>query len=96
MTTSYKVQAVKELRAQKKLDRAQEEMELKAAREAEDKKHQANIKRIEKKLAKIAKGEPVEEIAKPKPKPKAVKKAVSKPKAVNKPTAKKRGRPKKS
>jgi hypothetical protein len=94
MTTSYKVQAVKELRAQKKLDRAQEEMELKAAREAEDKKHQANIKRIEKKLAKIAKGEPVEEIAKPKPK--AVKKAVSKPKAVNKPTAKKRGRPKKS
>ena len=96
MTTSYKVQAVKELRAQKKLDRAQEEMELKAAREAENKKHQANLKRIEKKLAKIAKEHNrfVEEIAKPKPK--AVKKAVSKPKAVNKPAAKKRGRPKKS
>ena len=54
----------------------------------------AKMRLVEKKLARIAKGEPVEE--KVVSKPKVVKKAVSKPKVVKKVVAKKRGRPKKS
>ena len=38
MTTSYKLEAVKALKAQKKEARAQEELELKAAREAAETK----------------------------------------------------------
>ena len=43
MTTSYKVQARKELKAQKKIEREIEALEQKAAREEEERKHQANI-----------------------------------------------------
>ena len=70
MTTSYKLQAVKELKAQKKLDRIR----------------QANEERIAKKMARIEKGvidEPTEntkkvEKKKPTPKKTAVKKSTAK------------------
>ena len=77
MTTSYKIQAQKELKAQKKLDREKEAIDLKAQQDAEAKKIKANKDRIAKKLDRIAKGLPVEDV-KPIPKPKAKKKVVAK------------------
>ncbi len=46
MTTSYKLEAVKALKAAKKELRAQEEALAKAEKDAEEKKHQANLERI--------------------------------------------------
>ena len=77
MTTSYKIQAQKNLKAQKKLDREKEAIDLKAQQDAEAKKIKANEDRIAKKLDRIAKGLPVEDV-KPIPKPKAKKKVVAK------------------
>lgn len=77
MTTSYKIQAQKELKAQKKLDRKKEAIDLKAQQDAEAKKIKANEDRIAKKLDRIAKGLPVEDV-KPVVKPKAKKKVVAK------------------
>ena len=48
MTTSYKLEAIKALKAAKKQARAQEEAEAKAQAEAEEIKHQANLERIAK------------------------------------------------
>ena len=89
MTTSYKIEAVKKLKAEKKILREQEAVELKQQQQAADKAHQENMDRLAKKMA-IINGEVVEE-EKPVKKKATVKKA--KPK---KPAAKKRGRPKKS
>ena len=77
MTTSYKIQAQKELKAQKKLDREKEAIDLKAQQDAEAKKIKANEDRIAKKLDRIAKGLPVEDV-KPVVKSKANKKVVAK------------------
>ena len=102
MTTSYKIDAIKELKAQKKLARAQEATDLKMAREEADKRDQANQARIAKKMARIEAGLPVEDPVEEKPvekketvKKTATKKA-SKPVAEKKAPAKKRGRSKKS
>lgn len=102
MTTSYKLDAIKELKAQKKLARAQEATDLKMAREEADKRDQENQARIAKKMARIEAGLPVEDPVEKKPveKKETVKKTVtkktSKPVAQKKAPAKKRGRPKKS
>ncbi len=53
MTTSYIREAQKKLKAEKKILRAQEAKEQKAALEAAEKAHQENMARIEKKMAKI-------------------------------------------
>ena len=89
MTTSYIREAQKKLKAEKKIAREQEAIEQKAKLEAEEKAHQANMARIERKMA-IINGEIVEE-----GKPKKTTKKVTK-KTTKKPAAKKRGRPKKS
>ena len=60
MTTSYKIEAVKKLKAEKKILREQEAVELKQQQQAADKAHQENMARIEKKMA-IINGEIVEE-----------------------------------
>ena len=92
MTTSYKVDAIKALRAEKKAERLKEEQELKAVQEAEEKKHQANLDRIAKKMAIIEKGGVV-----PNPKPVVEKKSTSKKETKveekKQTTKKKRGRP---
>ena len=88
MTTSYKIEAVKKLKAEKKVLREQEAVELKQQQQATDKAHQEKMARIEKKMA-IINGEIVEE-------KKPVKKATTKKTTTKKPAAKKRGRPKKS
>ena len=88
MTTSYKIEAVKKLKAEKKILREQEAVELKQQQQAADKAHQENMARIEKKMA-IINGEIVEE-------KKPVKKATTKKPTTKKPAAKKKGRPKKS
>ena len=49
MTTSYKLDAIKSLKAAKKEMRAQEEAAAKAAAEAEEIKHQANLESYRKK-----------------------------------------------
>ena len=46
MTTSYKLEAVKNLKAEKEAERIREAEELKAAQDAEEKKHQANLDRL--------------------------------------------------
>ena len=91
MTTSYKLEAIAKLKAEKKQMRQQEAIELKQQQEAEDKAHQENMARIAKKMA-IINGEQVVE-EKPK---KQVKKSQPKKTITKKPAAKKRGRPKKS
>ena len=102
MTTSYKLEAVKNLKVEKEAERIREAEELKAAQDAEEKKHQANLDRIANKMARIEAGLPVEEEVVEKPAPKkaaAKKKAPAKKKATaakKKPAAKKKGRPKKS
>ena len=60
MTTSYKIEAVKKLKAEKKILREQEAVELKQQQQAADKAHQENMARIEKKMA-IINGDIVEE-----------------------------------
>ena len=102
MTTSYKLDAIKSLKAAKKEMRAQEGADAKAAAEAEEIKPQANLERIAKKMARIESGLPVEHSVEEKPveevkvvKKPAAKKATAKKTTTKKPTAK-RGRPKKS
>ena len=102
MTTSYKLEAIKALKAAKKEARAQEEADAKAAAEAEEIKHQANLERISRKMARIEAGLPVEDPGEEKPKETTAKKSAPKKKAKPKKTtakkapAKKRGRPAKS
>ena len=102
MTTSYKLDAIKSLKAAKKEIRAQEEAAAKSAEVAEEFKHQANLESIAKKMARIESGLPVEDPVEEKPveevkvvKKPAAKKATAKKTTTKKPTAK-RGRPKKS
>ena len=61
MTTSYRLEAIKELRAQKKLDREAEAVALSEARKAAEIAHQANMARMAEKEARIASGEPAPE-----------------------------------
>ena len=61
MTTSYKLEAIKELKAQKKLDREAEEQALSEARKTAEVAHQANLARIAAKEARIISGEPAPE-----------------------------------
>ena len=68
MTTSYRLEAIKELRAQKKLDREAEAVALIEARKAAEIAHQANMARIAEKEARIASGQPAPEPA-PEPEP---------------------------
>jgi hypothetical protein len=63
MTTSYRLEAIKELRAQKKLDREAEAVALSEARKAAEIAHQANMARIAEKEARIASGQPAPEPA---------------------------------
>ena len=96
MTTSYRLKALQELKANKKLEREKEAIEFKAKEEAEAKAHAENLKRIAKKMAIIEAGGVV-----PNPKPvveeKPVKKATTTIKKVVKKTVKKtvkkKGRP---
>jgi len=97
MTTSYKLEALKRLKAEKKLEREREALEFKAKEEAEAKAHQANLERIAKKMAIIEKGGVV-----PNPKPVVEKKSTSKketkaeekkPEVKKSAPKKKRGRP---
>ena len=97
MTTSYKLEALKKLKAEKKLERAKEAAEFKAKEEAEAKAHQANLDRIAKKMAIIEMGGVV-----PNPKPVVEKKPSSKketkaeekkPEVKKSAPKKKRGRP---
>ena len=71
MTTSYRLEAQKKLKAEKKLLREAEAVAQKEQRELEEKKRVANEERIAKKLDRIAKGLPVEDV---KPKVKTVNK----------------------
>ena len=68
MTTSYRLEAIKELRAQKKLDREAEAVALSEARKAAEIAHQAKMARIAEKEAMIASGQPAPEPA-PEPEP---------------------------
>ena len=68
MTTSYRLEAIKDLRAQKKLDREAEAVALSEARKAAAIAHQANMARIAEKEARIASGQPAPEPA-PEPEP---------------------------
>ncbi len=63
MTTSYRLEAIKELRAQKKLDREAEAVALSEARKAAEIAHQANMARIAEKEARIASGQTAPEPA---------------------------------
>ena len=80
MTTSYKLSAIKELKAQKKILREQEAIALKEAREEADKKEQANQARIAKKKARKEAGLTVEKPREEKTeeKKKTIKKTVTK------------------
>ena len=89
MTTSYKLKALQELKANKKLEREKEAIEFKAKEEAEAKAHAENLKRIAKKMVIIEAGGVV-----PNPKPVVVEeKPVKKATATVKKTVKKKGRP---
>jgi len=92
MTTSYKLEAFKELRKQKQAEREKEVKELAEKEAAEAKAHAENLKRIAKKMAIIESGGVV-----PNPKPateeKAEKPAKKVAKPVKKKAANKRGRP---
>ena len=88
MTTSYIREAQKKLKAEKKILREQEAIEQKAKLEAEEKAHQANMARIQKKMDRIEKGLPVEGIIEGMSK-KPVKKAKTK-KTPKNPAAKKK------
>ena len=104
MTTSYKIEAIKELRKQKKLLREQEAIDLKAARDEAEKKAQEGRDRLAKKMARIEAGLPVEDPVEEKPMPKqepikkktTAKKTTAKKTTQKKPTIKRKGRPKKS
>jgi len=92
MTTSYRLKALQELKANKKLEREKEAIEFKEKEEAEAKAHAENLKRIAKRIAKkmaiIEAGGVV-----PDPKPVAEEKPVKKAIATVKKTVKKKGRP---
>ena len=99
MTTSYKIEAIKELRKQKKLLREQEAIDLKAARDEAERKAQEGRDRLAKKMARIEAGLPVEDPVEEKPvqeKKPAKKKTTAKKTTQKKPTIKRKGRPKKS
>ena len=92
MTTSYKLEAFKELRKQKQIEREKEVKELAEKEAAEAKAHAENLKRIAKKMAIIESGGVV-----PNPKPVVEEKTEEPVKKVVKPakkkTAAKKGRP---
>jgi len=94
MTTSYKLKALQELKANKKLEREKEAIEFKAKEDAEATAHAENLKRIAKKMAIIEAGGVVPN---PKPvveeKPEKPEKPVKKATATVKKTVKKKGRP---
>jgi|TARA_Y100001937_G_C7043676_1_gene295828 S-adenosylmethionine hydrolase len=100
MTTSYKIEAIKELRKQKKAAREQEAIDLKAARDEAEKKAQEGRDRLAKKMARIEAGLPVEDPGEEKVEKPVVKKTVAtkstEKKSQKKPTIKRKGRPKKS
>tara|TARA_R100000655_G_scaffold68348_1_gene106599 strand:+ start:352 stop:651 length:300 start_codon:yes stop_codon:yes gene_type:complete len=99
MTTSYKIEAIKELRKQKKLIREQEAIDFKAARDEAERKAQEGRDRLAKKMARIEAGLPVEDPVEVKPVPEkkpAKKKTTAKKTTQKKPTIKRKGRPKKS
>ena len=99
MTTSYKIEAIKELRKQKKLSREQEAIDFKAARDEAERKAQEGRDRLAKKMARIEAGLPVEDPVEVKPVPEkkpAKKKTTAKKTTQKKPTIKRKGRPKKS
>ena len=91
MTTSYRLEAIKELRAQKKLDREAEAVALSEARKAAEIAHQANMARIAEKEARIASGQPAPEpepAPEPAPEPEVEEVVAEAPK--KKPAAKKK------
>ena len=100
MTTSYKIEAIKVLRKQKKAAREQEAIDLKAARDEAEKKAQEGRDRLAKKMARIEAGLPVEDPGEEKVEKPVVKKTVAtkstEKKSQKKPTIKRKGRPKKS
>ena len=72
MTTSYKLDAIKQLRAQKKLERELEAVAAEKNRKEKEAAHQANMDRIARKMHEIETGEelPAPEVKEtPKPKP---------------------------
>ena len=91
MTTSYQREAVKALRAQKKLDREAEAEALSVERQAKAKKHTDNVARISAKEARIAGLEPVAEKSEPSKEAEASEESapVSKKKAATKKATKK-------
>ena len=89
MTTSYRLQAIKDLRAQKKIDREAEAVALADARVEAEKAHQANMARIAEKEARIASGQPAP-AAKPEPKPEPEVEAEVAEEPKSKPAAKKK------
>ena len=82
MTTSYRLKALQELKANKKLEREKEAIEFKAKEEAEAKAHAENLKRIAKKMAIIEAGGVV-----PNPKP-VTEEKTEKPEKPEKPAKK--------
>ena len=101
MTTSYKLEAIKELKAQKKLEREAEATALVAKRQEEEKARQASEARIAEKLARKASGEPAPEpepVVEPDPvaEPEPVAEETPKPAPKKKVTKKARKSPKKS
>ena len=91
MTTSYKIEAIKQLRKEKKAMREQEAIALKNAREEAERKAQEGRDRLAKKMARIEAGLPVEDTGE-----EQVEKPVVKKTVATKPTIKRKGRPKKS
>tara|TARA_R100000773_G_scaffold44126_1_gene44157 strand:- start:524 stop:829 length:306 start_codon:yes stop_codon:yes gene_type:complete len=100
MTTSYKIEAIKQLRKEKKAMREQEAIALKNAREEAERKAQEGRDRLAKKMARIEAGLPVEDPGEEQVEKPAVKKTVAtkstKKTSQKKPTIKRKGRPKKS
>ena len=93
MTTSYKIEAVKELRAQKKLDREAEAEALSAQNAEVAKAHAENLARIAKKEASIASGVVSVSEAEPEAEPEVKPEPVAEKPAAKKAAPKKKGRP---
>ena len=77
MTTSYKLKAIEELRAQKKLERELEENAIEKERLQKEADHKSNQDRIARKMHKIATGEDL-----PMPEPKVETPKVEKPEPI--------------
>jgi hypothetical protein len=91
MATSFKLKAVEELKAAKKIARQQEAEASAAYEEKKAAKKEANEKKLAEKMARISQPKPtpvVKEVVEEKPKPKS--------KAKPKVTVKKKGRPAKA